>query len=502
MKTLHFLSHLCPSDLDVFEASAESLFKQKNPNWEWTLISELVLNNTSPSFRDKLISHPKVHLVSEAEFAENFDFAKNWAFVFFDNNFELVPNFIDEIEEHHESWQFDLLYTDVAISGYGNLQNKIWRRPKRDLERLFHHDYLFGALVVSHQNIDELSKDCKKNMRDLEQYAVFAIVAANKNVHHVFNSLISGSEEYLFEKINDQNHVRLEIAAEVAEKQGKNYIRAQGPNNNWTLRRMPKERVSISVVIPTRGDKKRIWGVETDLIENVIGSLFQKTATEDFEIVVVHDVNEAFVEHTHSLTQYGNRVKLVPFEKPFNFSEKCNFGAIHSSGKVLVFLNDDIEVIDSWWLDHLVGYLESNTVGAVGPVLLLDNGLVQSAGHVNEPFPVNFFAGQPLGVKAFPEPLVSPCEVSGLTAACIAVRREVFNEVGGFCEDLPNNFNDVDFCMKIQETGRSVIFTPLAKLFHFETTTRDIGVSEDEIKFINDRWGRTFWVDLHRSRID
>ena len=92
MKTLHFLSHLCPSDLDVFEASAESLFKQKNPNWEWTLISELVLNNTSPSFRDKLISHPKVHFVSESDFAESFDYSKNWDYVFFDTHFNQYGN--------------------------------------------------------------------------------------------------------------------------------------------------------------------------------------------------------------------------------------------------------------------------------------------------------------------------------------------------------------------------------------------------------------------------
>ena len=265
---------------------------------------------------------------------------------------------------------------------------------------------------------------------------------------------------------------------------------------------MAKEKTSISIVIPTRGDKKRIWGMETDLIENVVKSLCEKTSTEEFEVIVVHDVNDAYVEHASSLTQYGDRVKLVPFEKPFNFAEKCNIGALNSSANVLVFLNDDIEVIDSWWLDHLVGYLESNTVGAVGPVLLLDNGLVQSAGHVNEPLPANYCNQRPFGLKSFPESLDVPCEVSGLTAACIAIRRKIFDLVGGFCEDLPNNFNDVDICMKIQETGRSLIWTPLAKLYHFETTTRDTKVTEEEVKFIRGRWGRTFGVDLHRSRID
>jgi GT2 family glycosyltransferase len=502
METAHFLSYRCPSDKDAFEEAAESLLNQKNNNWEWTLIPELVLKNTSASFREKLTSHPRVNFISELDFAEKFDFSKNWAYVFFDTNFKLEPNFVDQIEIHHKAWQFDLLYSDVEISGDGDLQNKIWRRPKRDLERLFNSDYLFGALVVSQKNIDQLSKDCKKYIWMVEQHASFAVAARNGNVHHVFEPLISASEEYLFEKTNNVDHDRLEIAANIAASQGRGVVRALGPTGNWALRRMAKEKKTISIVIPTRGDKKRIWGIETDLIENVIKSLFEKTSTEEFEVVVVHDVNDAYIEHASSLAQYGDRVKLVPFKKPFNFAEKCNIGALNSSAEVLVFLNDDIEVIDSWWLDHLVGYLESKTVGAVGPVLLLENGLVQSAGHANEPLPANYYSREPFGLKSFPEALDVPCEVSGLTAACIAVRRKIFDEVGGFCEDLPNNFNDVDFCMKIQETGRSLIWTPLAKLYHIETTTRDTKVTKEETEFMRDRWGRTFGVDLHRSRID
>ena len=502
METAHFLSYLCPSDKDAFEEAAESLLNQKNKNWEWTLIPELVLKNTSELFRKKLISHPKVNFISELDFAEKFDFSKNWAYVFFDTNFKLDSNFVDQIEIHHKAWQFDLLYSDVEILGNGDSQNKIWRRPKRDLERLFNSDYLFGALVVTQKNIDQLSKECKKNMWMVEQHATFSIYAGNKNVHHVFEPLIAASKKYLYKKTNNVDLERLEIAANIAAVQGKGVIRALGPTGNWALRRMAKEKTSISIVIPTRGDKKRIWGMETDLIENVVKSLCEKTSTEEFEVIVVHDVNDAYVEHASSLARYGDRVKLVPFEKPFNFAEKCNIGALNSSAKVLVFLNDDIEVIDSWWLDHLVGYLESEAVGAVAPALLLDNGLVQSAGHVNEPLPANYYNQRPFGLKSFPESLDVPCEVSGLTAACIAIRRKIFDLVGGFCEDLPNNFNDVDFCMKIQETGRSLIWTPLAKLYHFETTTRDTKVTEEEVEFIRNRWGRTFGVDLHRSRID
>jgi GT2 family glycosyltransferase len=502
MKTLHFLSYRCPSDLDVFEKSAESLLNQKNQNWEWTLISEVVSKDMSASFRKKLSSNPKVHIISEVEFAENFDFSINWAFVFFDTHFKLVPDFVEKIQTLHQSCKFDLLYSDVEILSNDLSQNKIWKRPKSDSERLFNSDYVFGALVVTQQHIEQLDSDYKKSMQMVEIYATVATSGVSQNVHQESEPLVSAQEGYLFQKVNEVEIERLDIAAELADKQGKLYVRVLGPTGNWALRRMPTEAVSVSIVIPTRGDKKRVWGTGTDLIENVIKSLFQKTSTDDFEVVVVHDVNEAFEEHSLSLAQYGNRVKLVPFDKPFNFAEKCNIGALHSSAKVLVFLNDDVEVIDSWWLDHLVGYLESNTVGAVGPALLFDNGMVQSAGHANQPRPENYYSGKPFGLKSFPEPLDVPCEVSGLTAACLAVRRETFDEVGGFCEVLPINFNDVDFCMKILETCKSIIWTPLARLYHFETMTRNSALTEAETKFIGDRWGRTFGVDLYRSRID
>lgn len=502
MRTLHFISHQCTSDSISFEAATESLLRQSNQNWEWTVTSELMSKSASALLQKKIASHPKIHIISETEFSNTFNFSKNWAYVFYDPNFVLASNFIDTIERHADNFEFDLLYSDVEIISKNTFKPQIWRRPKSDLERLFHSDYLFGALVVTQNNLEHLTDDAKKNICMIEHQATFSTLRNRKNVHHVFESIVSAREDYLFQKLNSMDNDRLEIAANLASEQGKGFVRALGPTGNWGVRRLAKEKVSISIVIPTRGDKKRIWGIETDLIENVVQSLFQKTTNEEFEIIVVHDVNDAYLDHECSLAMYGNRVKVVPYEKPFNFAEKCNVGTLHSSSQVVVFLNDDIEAIDPWWLDHLVGYLESSEVGAVGPVLLLDNGLVQSAGHVNKPLPANYLSGRTFGEKRFPEPLDVPCEVSGLTAACIAVRREVFDEVGGFCEDLPNNFNDVDFCLKIQATGRSLIWTPLARLYHFETTTRVTTVTEEETQFIKDRWGRTFGVDLYRSRID
>ena len=485
-----------------FSATAQSVLNLKSSNWQWTIEDALINRIEDTSLKGKILADQRISVVSSTADAQSLELASTWGILFLHLGFQLAANFVTEIENHKLDFDFDLLYSDVQLLDTENQKIGIWRRPHNCFERLLHHNYVSGAAVMSKDVVERACSEGAKSLHEIEHQSICDVMARKGGVRHVFEPLVSVQRQLVVQDMLQPTSSWLQQVAKSASSLGQGFVLAPGPTGNWVMRRLPKEKVSISIVIPTRGDKKRIWGIETDLIENVVQSLFQKSTNEEFEVIVVHDVNAAYGEHVDSLAQYGNRVKMVPYEKPFNFADKCNIGALNSTAHIVVFLNDDIEVIDPWWLDHLVGYLESSEVGAVGPVLLLDNGMVQSAGHVNQPLPANFYSGKPFGVKSFPEPLDIPCEVSGLTAACIAVRREVFDEVGGFCEDLPNNFNDVDFCLKILETGRSLIWTPLARLYHFETTTRVTTVTEEETQFIKDRWGRTFGVDLYRSRID
>ncbi len=254
----------------------------------------------------------------------------------------------------------------------------------------------------------------------------------------------------------------------------------------------------ISVVIPTRGDSRRIFGVETNLIVNAVRSLLLSPLNEEVEVVVVHDTNEQFEDNKKRLEELSPFIQVVPYSKSFNFAEKCNLGALSSKGENLVFMNDDVEVFDPWFLSHLCGVLSFPNVGAVGPLLFLDDGRVQSAGHINTPLPENYGAGLTLDELPRLESADFPREVSGLTAAAIAVSRKTFEEIGGFSLAFPNNFNDVDFCQKILEAGRSLVWTPLTSAFHFESLSRDVSVSPSELGLLRDRWGRHFVQDQWR----
>jgi GT2 family glycosyltransferase len=502
MTCLHFVSLEDRNSDRSFDNEVKSLLYQNNANWQWS-IDEVQFNKLrSLKLKRKIRSDKRITILNLSNELDRLDTSRNWGIVILHNGFSLAKNFVDVVEEIKLTKSFDLLYSDIQLIDEDNKNLGIWRRPRNCTERLMHHNYVSGALVIQEGIFSRVRAGGISALNEIENRAICDVLLSEGTFQHVIEPITRARRDIVMEQMDAPSQQWLEETSKVATGKKLNFVSVQGPTGNWVKRRTAKEKFSVSIVIPTRGDKKIVWGIETDLLENVVGSLFQRTDNNEFEVIVVHDVNNAYYEHADSLAHYGNRVRLVPYVKPFNFADKCNLGALQSSAQVVVFLNDDVEVIDPWWLDHLLGYLESDEVGAVGPVLLLENGMVQSAGHVNEPFPANYFSGKPLGFRDFPEALDIPCEVSGLTAACLAIRRELFDEVGGFCEALPNNFNDVDLCSKIQHSGRSLIWTPLAKLYHFESVTRVATVTQEEVQFIRDRWGRTFETDPYRSRIE
>jgi len=185
----------------------------------------------------------------------------------------------------------------------------------------------------------------------------------------------------------------------------------------------------------------------------------------------------------------GDRLTLVWYDKKFNFSEKCNLGAAHAKGELLLFLNDDMEAITPDFLSTLVPLALEQGIGMVGAKLYFSDGTLQHAGHVynNGPYHAMFkWSGLELGPSAM---LVVQRECIGVTAACAIVRAEVFDEVGGFTPILHANFNDVDFSLKIRNAGYRIVWTPHVEMYHFESQTRDPTPTEYEHSMLNHRWG-------------
>ena len=246
----------------------------------------------------------------------------------------------------------------------------------------------------------------------------------------------------------------------------------------------------ISVVIPTRGTTGLIWGEWRVMVVETVRSVLARTRHTDVEIVIVYDepTPAAVLDELKELV--GDRLVLVPFLEPFNFSAKCNVGFIASSGDVVIFLNDDMQAVTDGCLEQLAAPLSESDVAATGARLLFADGRLQHGGHVYaEGELTHACMGWPEHSEGPFRALMVNRECSGVTAACLAVTRATFERVGGFCEELPGNFNDVDLSRKLRRDGGRILWLADVILYHFESQTRDSTVEEWEYAHIMRRWG-------------
>ncbi len=231
---------------------------------------------------------------------------------------------------------------------------------------------------------------------------------------------------------------------------------------------LPEPLPSVSVIIPTRDGVRHL--------RPCVESMRSLTDYSEFEILVLDNGSRTPETLDYLAEQAGNgsiRVERADF--PFNYSRLNNLGASLARGDILVFCNDDLEVLDKGWLRELVSWAALPEVGAVGALLTYANGLVQHAGVV--PGMMFRTAGHvyrhmcPEDVS-LPWVLQCPRSVAANTAACLAVKRSLHEAVGGFDQDMAVAYNDVDYCLKLRGLGKCNVFTPRARLIHHESLSR------------------------------
>lgn len=246
----------------------------------------------------------------------------------------------------------------------------------------------------------------------------------------------------------------------------------------------------VSIVIPTRALFSKENGSSHSLVINAVESIVEKTDYPNYEIVVVVDTgaDPQVIDGLKALG--GDKLRLVEWTKPFNFSQKMNFGVLHAQGEFVLLLNDDVEVLTSNWLSSMLALAQLPNAGMVGAMLYYEDDSVQHAGHAYyQGSPTHIGLGQPRDARGPLSGYLVQREAPGVTAACALMPVEVFKAVGGFTALLPGNFNDVDLCLKVGWKGFDIYWTPDAELYHFESKTRDAHVHYYELDVIEHRWG-------------
>ncbi len=223
----------------------------------------------------------------------------------------------------------------------------------------------------------------------------------------------------------------------------------------------------VSIIIPTKDKVK--------LLRRCLRSILERTSYENFEIIVVDNQSRQAATHAYYRSLAGAaRVRILDYPDPFNYSTANNRGASQASGELLLFLNNDTEVLDEGWLAELVRWADRPEIGAVGTKLLYPNRTVQHAGVVlgMESFCGHVYRGVAQDHRDMFGALDWYRNYLAVTGACLMMRRQAFNLVGGFDEGYRIGYSDIEICLRLVQQGYRVVYTPFAPLLHYEGRTR------------------------------
>ena len=250
----------------------------------------------------------------------------------------------------------------------------------------------------------------------------------------------------------------------------------------------------VSILIPTCDHIRDL--------ETCVESIYARTTYPDFEILLIENNSkeeQTFRSYERMQKEHPDTLKVLTWQgKGFNYSALNNFGARYATGEYLLLLNNDTEVITPGWLEEMVMYAQQKRVGCVGAKLLYPDDTIQHAGvgfgiggvagHLHKYFPATSdgYMGRLNYVQ----------DVYGDTAACLLIRKEIYDEVHGLDESYAVAFNDVDFCVRVREAGYTNVFTPFAQLYHYESKSRGMEDNPEkqkrfqgEVLRFQARWG-------------
>jgi len=255
---------------------------------------------------------------------------------------------------------------------------------------------------------------------------------------------------------------------------------------------LPGKPPMVSIIIPTRNGY--------DILHQCIESIRTKTDYPNYEILVVDNQSddEETLDYLAHLAKAG-WARVLSYDEPFNFSAINNFAVTQAEGSVIALVNNDIEVVTPEWLSEMVAHAMRPGVGAVGAKLFYGDGRIQHAGVI---VGLGGVAGHshkyyPHDASGYFFRLHLVQNVSAVTAACLVIRRLIYEEVGGLDEEhLRVAFNDVDFCLRVRELGYRNLWTPYAELYHHESVSRGAEDTPEkqmrftaEIEYMKSRWG-------------
>ena len=478
----------------------ESVKKQTYGNWELCLsdgsgedspIAGLLARYEAEEDRIKVVSHKEPLKISENTNAA-LEIASGDFIAFADHDDLLAPNALYEcVNLLNNEPSTEMIYTDedkVDMSGKEHFMPHFKSDFNIDLLRSV--NYICHLLVVKRE-VFEAAGMLAPEFDGAQDYDfILRCVERTSEIRHIPKVLYHwrahkdstaenlGSKDYAFEagrKAIQAHYDRTGIPAEARKMQINDLYFYR---SKYRLTESPL----VSVIIPNKD--------HTADLDKCIRSLEEKNAYKNIEYIIVENNSEEkeTFAYYEELEKRCPRAKVLYWEeKRFNFPAINNFGAKHASGEYLLFLNNDTEIMNEDSIEELLGYCMRKDVGAVGARLYYEDGTIQHAGVIVGLGGVagHAFPAYPHDAVGYFGRIVMAQDYSAVTAACIMVKKSVFEETGGFDEGFAVAFNDIDLCLKIREKGWLIVYNPYAELSHYESKSRGYEDTEEKVKRFN-----------------
>lgn len=481
-------------------ACIASVDAQTHPSWEHIVVDDASARPGVRSILDELSTDPRRTVIRRASnggivAASNdaLGAASGEFLVLLDHDDVLAPDALDTVAEALTDG-VDVYYSDHDLLRTDGRCGSPMYKPDFSLERLRNHNYI-THLVVARRRVVERIGGFRTGFDGAQDHdLLLRLSEVTSSFHHIPKILLHWrqSPASVANDAMNKPDAYARGAAAVADHLARCDVRATVEPGAYPgvyrIHRAISGRPKVSVILPTRGSRGRVWGVERIFAHEAIESILRAGGNCDLEIVAVIDVGTDPLVERGLRRIAGDRLVIVPSDPPFNFAQKINSGVAAGTGDHVLLLNDDTELILPGSIDEMVALAQDDTIGMVGAKLLFEDGRLQHGGHVYSGMISHALLDWP---GDHPGPYRLLCverECAGVTAAAALMRRDVFDAVGGMNEDFAVNYNDVDFSMRVRQAGFRIVWTPHACWYHFEQRSGAHPIDPEEIHLIQELW--------------